>query len=205
MTIIVLSTCFSGGLAVSADSGKNVNSVAENATKTLDNKKDDNSYLAYISTNKDANKATKNLVQDLNTTILNGNGLSFTINVEEAGLYGIGMSYKPLNHAYSDITVAIKIDGKYPYAEAEKFEFPRMWCNEGESNRVDAGGNEFAPQQVGYNEFYFNEPICNVVETDERYLVYLTSGIHNVSIISCGDDIEISYFSFIRLSLHLPA
>lgn len=157
---------------------------------------DSNLFSEYFLLHSNAKKTIKSFIKKFESAYLKENSLFFEIEVQEDGLYGIGLNYKTVDSAYSNISLGIKIDKQYPFEEAKKLEFPRMWCDDGDSNRVDAVGNEFAPQQVEYKEFYYNEPICDVTESNERYMVYLSAGTHNVEIITVKGEIELESFTF---------
>lgn len=192
---VILFNCFSVGITANANESILENN-ASNDVESVENRHNDNSFSEYLSIHSSAERAAHNVVKNLDNATIGNENLGFEISIQQDGMYGLGLSYKTVDNAYSNIEVGIKVDGNYPYDEAQEFEFPRMWCNDGESNRVDDAGNEFAPQQIEYKEFFYNEPICNVTESNEKYLVYLTAGVHIVELISVNGEIEIEYFSF---------
>lgn len=181
---------------INADTDKYLNNNASENIEAVENKHGKNSFSEYLSLHSAENYSTQDIVENLENSALGADGLKFEISVRQSGFYGIGLNYKTLDNTYSNIVVGVKVDGEYPYAEAQEFELPRMWCDDGEANRVDDAGNEFAPQQVEYNDFRYNEPICNTTESDERYFVYLTAGVHSVELVAVEGKIEVKEFTF---------
>ena len=196
LAIIVIFNSVSSGLLICAEE---TTDTADNVTKSINvvkTENDDNSFLNYLSLHSNSQKTNQAVEKNLDDVVLNKKSVKFSVSVPKEGLYGVGISYKTLDSSYSNILLGLKVDGEYPFDDAKEFTFPRMWCNSGDSNRVDAVGNEYAPQQVEYKEFFYNEPICDVAETHERYFIYLTAGEHNVELIPISGSIEIDYFAF---------
>ena len=60
--------------------------------------------------------------------------------------YNLKLFYGTIEGSGSDIRIGIKIDGKYPFSEAEELSFKRSFQNSGDV-RADKWGNQFAPEQ----------------------------------------------------------
>lgn len=193
---VMLINCVSAGIMVSADTYGVLKNNASERIDVVENKHDNNSFLEYLSLHSTAEYSEQAIVKKMDNATLGTNNVNFSVSVDCDGFYGVGLSYKTIDNAYSNVKIGVKIDGVYPYDEATEFELPRMWCNDGAANRVDAAGNEFAPQQIEYKDFYYNEPICDVTESNEKYVIYLSKGVHNVEIVSVDGKIEIEYFAF---------
>ena len=157
-------------------------------------------YSAYLSLYGNSEKASEDVVFDFDKAVLDGNTLDFSVNVAKTGLYSFGMRYKSLDDEISNFFVGVKIDGTYPYVKAGRLEFPRMWCNEDGQVLYDDLGNEFAPQQVCYKDYYYNEAIDETAKYSDVYVVYLTQGKHNISLVSVEGKIEIDYFKFAAIA-----
>ena len=122
--------------------------------------------------------------------------IEFQIDVPKDAFYCFGMNYKALGTPTSDLVFGLKIDGEYPFADAKKFNFLRIYTNQEGGNRVDGLGNEFAPKQIAYNDFYFDNVSDITRWTNEDYLFALTAGTHTVSIIHGDGDFEIKNAKF---------
>ncbi len=133
---------------------------------------------------------------EINDKVTAENNLSFTVNVENDGYYAIGMEYQALDSGTSDISFGLKIDGEYPYEYAKKLLLPRMWRDADSGNRVDGLGNEFAAQQVPYEDYRFNTVVDKTLENGYRIFVLLTKGEHNVEIVYNSGEFEIRKFVF---------
>lgn len=151
-------------------------------------------YSKYYSSHSDKNFATDSIKYELNQTLATET-IDFEIEVAQDGLYNIGMSYKAADSANGALEFGIKIDGEYPYSEAKEFYLSRIYCDEG-GNRVDGMGNEFAAKQIPYDDFYFATLTDITKWTNDEYYVYLTAGVHSVSIASVTGSFEIEYFTF---------
>ncbi len=187
---LILSCIAANVFVVSADTAQ---PAAKTTAASVAN---DNSYSAYLSLNANAAEATSDIVYDLNNTVLDAKPIEFNITANESGLYYIGMNYKSADTIMSDFRIGLKIDGAYPFDKAEKLEFPRMWCDEEGQDLFDDMGNEYAAQQVQYKGYFYNEAIDPTAQRDDKYVVYLTAGVHKVTVIPNVGKMEIDYFKF---------
>ncbi len=121
--------------------------------------------------------------------------ISFNIEVEEDGIYNIGMSYKSVDDEIQAIEVSLEIDGELPFDDADSLSFPRMWTDE-DGSRVDGLGNEFTAKQIPYDGFCFNLATDISKRTANPYEVELTAGTHNVKITPITGEFELEYFAF---------
>ena len=154
------------------------------------------SYSSYFDMYSDAVGSSENIIHEMNGTVLDTGEIEFEISVEKSGLFGIGMSYKALDDLMSDISIGVKIDGEYPYEAAESFSFPRMWRDEEENSRFDASGNEYSAKQIRYTDYFYNEAIDEAVEKGDKFFVYLSEGVHRISLVPDSGKIQIEYFKF---------
>ena len=154
------------------------------------------SYTTYLSKYSESDYSLDSIYFDLNDIVLEKEPINFDVKVEYSGLYRIGMSYKALETKMSTVKIGLKIDGEYPYSNMEELDFPRMWMDEDSVVRTDDLGNEFASQQVLYNNYFYNEALDDAVECYENFMVYLTQGNHKVTIVPIKDKIQIEYFKF---------
>ena len=144
----------------------------------------------------DFSLATEDVEIEIGKT-LDTEDITFEVNVPADGLYKFGLSYKALGTQTSDLVFGLKIDGEYPFADAQKFNLFRIYTNQEGGNRVDGLGNEFAAKQIPYDGFYFDTLADITRWTDEEYLFGLTAGTHTVTLV-CGDsDFEIESVKFL--------
>ncbi len=193
IAIMIITCCFTGNIAFAADDEAKAPSVHTVQDQAL---KNDGSYSAYISSYSDAKTFVDGGKTDLKSAVIDSEPISFTTEVQTDGLYTVGMCYKALDTDTENLCFGLKIDGEYPYSEAESFELPRMWCDAEGDNRVDGLGNEFAAQQVIYDGYYFNTVIDEALVNGYEYYLYLTAGVHSVTIIPIDGSFEIKYFEF---------
>ena len=78
--------------------------------------------------------------------------VTYTFNVPADALYNIKFDYVLLDSSERDLELGIKIDGEYPFDEANRLELPRIWVDAGDL-RVDDIGNQFAAEQTTYKGF----------------------------------------------------
>lgn len=159
------------------------------------NTADSGSYVAYIENCGDVTFATKDINVEVGLS-LNNTPISFQVNVADDALYSVGLIYKSLDSKTSNIKLGLMIDGEYPYKDASKLEFPRMWCDEDGESRLDAQGNEYTAKQVVYEDYFFNTARDYTSENGDQYYVHLTSGIHSITLIPVDGSLDIRSFVF---------
>lgn len=191
-TIVAISCITSSLFIASADTAAATEGNVDLAIKTS---KDINSYSSYLSKYSKSEYSSKDVIYNLNGAVIEAQPVEFNINVENDGLYAIGMSYKALDMDMDDIIIGLKIDGEYLFANMEKLAFPRMWCDSDGVN-ADAYGNEYVPEQVLYNDYYYYEVYDDALEATEKFMVNLTAGEHKISIIPQKGKCQVEYFKF---------
>ena len=132
-----------------------------------------------ITLQEEATSFTVNIDKEV---VAGANSVKFDIEVQEAGEYKIGFSYKALDEATSNLIFGLKLNGKYPFEAAEKLELPRMWKLDDEK-RVDGLGNEFSPAILASEENTFNYIIDNSGWSIDPYVFNLEKGIHSIEVI----------------------
>lgn len=196
IAILVIIGCLTSSLVVATAAPDNSTEVNKPVTDlTIKTSKDKNSYTTYLSKYSKSEYASKDVICKLNGAVLDKKPIEFTVNVEKDGLYYIGMSYKALDSSLADIVLGLKIDGKFPYYNMEELAFPRMWRDK-EGVNTDALGNEYVPEQVLFDGYFYNEAFDDALEATERFLVNLTAGEHTVTLIPDDGKIKIDYFKF---------
>ena len=125
--------------------------------------------------------------------------LSYDIDVEETGIYCLGMSYFPMESNSTQIELSLQIDGRSPYDTATRLTLNRAWVNE-EDIHTDSRGNQVRPPQIqrgmwmecafGDIDGLFGEPL----------FFYLEKGRHEVSFTS-----ERAEFAIESMKFYTPA
>ncbi len=122
--------------------------------------------------------------------LMSDNGaVTWKAEIPAAGWYTVSYTYSGVEGTSgADIELGLKVDGKYPYAEAERFVLPRIWVNDG-GFRQDSNGNQFAPEQKEHYEAR-KYPMRDVNGfTSEDLRVYLTAGTHTLKVETFGEDL----------------
>lgn len=109
--------------------------------------------------------------------------VTYTFDVPADALYNIEFEYALLDSSERDLDFGIMIDGKYPFAEADSLELPRMWVDATEF-RTDDIGNQFAPEQKSYEGFVtkavFDASGASVYPMEFK----LTKGQHTITVVN---------------------
>ncbi len=196
MAILIVIGCIASSFVMAtAENQQTVSNPEEHLTGDELNAAD--SYTTYLSKYKKSAYSSVDIKKDLGKKLTKDEPISFEFNVEKDGLYYIGMSYKALDEKnMEDINIGLKIDGVFPYANMAELSFPRMWCDKKGANNTDAFGNEYVPEQVLLDEYYYNETYDEVLEATERFMVHLSAGKHTAEIIANKGEMDIEYFKF---------
>lgn len=116
--------------------------------------------------------------------------VTWTVEVAEEGLYGIGIRYYPMEGKGANIDRELWIDGKLPFSESKNLVFRRVWANDGEMMR-DERGNDLHTKQV-------EKPIWQEVlvqssdgRHNEPYLYYFSKGTHTLTLVSLREKMMI--------------
>lgn len=118
------------------------------------------------------------------------------INVSEAGLYHIGMSYRIVDSFDAEPYVEVKVNGEIPYNEASELPLEVMWelDEREEDKRYNSYGNELLPDSVSIDmvyKYYFDDVNARY---EEPYYFYLNEGVNTITIKNFDLDIEIENF-----------
>ena len=151
-------------------------------------------YDSYLQ-NAAFSDASEDVVIEIGKT-LTTQELQFKATIPQDGRYRFGLSYKAADNKTSNLVFGLKIDGKYPFPEAKKFNLYRMFRDSDEGVRKDGLGNEFAPKQVPYDDYWY-DTITDIKRwTDESYLFNLSAGKHTFTLIPVNGEIDIKEAKF---------
>ena len=149
---------------------------------------------------------TDNLGVKFDNTAVNtedGGYAVYNFNIPEDGFYDLSATYVPLNLDGNDIIVKLEIDGKYLFDDAEEFELPRYWKDDGDF-RTDKHGNEYAPPQVETGYFQTVRVYDRLGIQNFPYKFYLTKGVHTVKFTFDTGKIALAKIGFIAPEAMLP-
>ncbi len=125
--------------------------------------------------------------------------LSYDIDVEETGIYCLGISYFPMESNSTQIELSLQIDGRSPYDTATRLTLNRAWVNE-EDIHTDSRGNQVRPPQIQHGMWME----CAFGDIDglfgEPLFFYLEKGRHEVSFTS-----ERAEFAIESMKFYTPA
>jgi len=125
--------------------------------------------------------------------------VEWSVDVPEAGLYNLGIEYYPIQGKRASIQRDVQIDGVYPFIEARRLAFDRIWTDSHKVTR-DNQGNDIRPSQV-------ESPMWRTQAFEDAqamyrapYLFYFTAGTHVIRLGVIREPIAIA-----QLSLFSPA
>jgi len=176
-----------------------VESATENINKTLNTSK--GGYDSYLS-----EKPEVSYFEDVKVAELAGgfpklleaeNTMDMTVSVEADGWYEFYIKYSSV--ASGEFALKLSIDGKSPFAEAEKLSFPSYWINSGKT-RYDNNGNQVAPEQVLYSEETKVAARDYIGVEENPYRFYLTAGNHKISLYLLYGKVEVKGAEFVSVS-----
>lgn len=115
---------------------------------------------------------------------------TFKFNAEKAGEYELFVIWKPVESGVNP-DISVKIDGNYPFAQAEKITMLREWKNATEEPRRDKMGNEYAAEQVETGEFITTVLRDYTGSSAEPYVFPVEAGEHTLTLKGDGQKLLI--------------
>ena len=141
--------------------------------------------------------------------------ITYTFNVEKAGLYELSLDYYPVEGKNSEIQRAFLLDGKQPYDELEIVQFARIWTTDVAKAAFDAGeshvtwkkdnqGNEMKPTSIEIPEWVNSYLYDNNGYITSPLSFYLTAGEHTLTIRSRREPMLLGNIAFNNKADELP-
>ncbi|MFD0714251.1 extracellular solute-binding protein [Paenibacillus sp. GCM10027626] len=117
--------------------------------------------------------------------------IHWEVNVEEDGLYQIGIRYFPVEGHTSPIERELQIDGAAPFEEAKRLVFSRVWGNLLSHVERDSRGNDLRPRQIEQPEW--QETLFRDAEGyySEGFSFYFSRGKHRITLVSLREPMVI--------------
>ncbi|MCL4543199.1 MAG: extracellular solute-binding protein [Chloroflexi bacterium] len=122
--------------------------------------------------------------------------LTWKFNVRQAGLYSLQVTYYPVPGKGASIGREVLIDGKYPYLEAHRIAFSRVWVNAGPVT-VDNQGNDIRPpvKEKRYWRTVFANDSLGMTRNPLDF--YLSPGEHTLTLHAIREPIAIGALAFV--------
>lgn len=149
----------------------------------------DNGIALYEDTEK-YNAATTdiNLAEKNGTKLLSGTSKTFNVNIPSNSNYNFVLLFSPLNESIQHIDYTLKIDGEYPFYEAQNLRADCIYQNDGEITSL-SNGDQIAPPLVhikGVMEAYAYDINGTTLKPFE---LSLNAGEHTVTVTASGNDV----------------
>ncbi|PLT46475.1 N-Acetyl-D-glucosamine ABC transport system, sugar-binding protein [Paenibacillus pasadenensis] len=110
-----------------------------------------------------------------------GSWAEYRFEVPEDGYYQMGMSYYALPGKRAAVVRSVRIDGEYPFFQAKKLDFQRMWAESGKPWR-DNQGNEFNAKREEVPGWQYRDFRDTEGKAAEALRFYLTRGSHTLRV-----------------------
>ncbi|MDQ6417814.1 extracellular solute-binding protein [Paenibacillus sp. LHD-117] len=114
---------------------------------------------------------------------------------ERAGWYELHMGYKPLPGGNASAVRGIQIDGAYPFAEAQRIEFERMFKDSKYPYDTNEIGQQIRPTQTEITE-WIEGPMVHFAASSEPLLFKLEAGEHTIRLTGVREGLALSDLSF---------
>lgn len=149
LLLCILPVGFSSGMALAVgDTGSGENADDSDTISGIALK--ENSYEAYLGQHPEPDGLQKSASAEAVSAVIvgdsGGDAAEYAVTVPESGWYHLAVEYAQAQGSSRAIAVGVRINGTYPFAEAEEISLPRV-CRDAGSIRKDSVGNEVAPQQ----------------------------------------------------------
>lgn len=121
-----------------------------------------------------------------------GSTVTWSVTVEQSGLYAIGFRYYPLKG--NDITVEreLLVNGELPFEGSASIQFGRQWAYVGEVT-TDESGNDIRPKQEEIADWFYTLAGGTQEYHDEPYLYYLEAGVNTLTLQGGKEPLAIAY------------
>lgn len=121
------------------------------------------------------------------------NYLEWKFNVDDDGIYSLGISYIPIkSDTGNDITFSFITDGEYAYSECRAFTLRRFYKNLSDEITVSKSGDDIRPEQEQVENLFTTDIYDMEGMYSEPYLLKLTAGQHIVRLEHYDGDFAVS-------------
>lgn len=116
--------------------------------------------------------------------------ISYEVTAPEEGDYEITVEYIQPEDNTRDIIITVEVNGMLPFPEAEGITLPRIY-RDASAIRMDANGNEIAPQQVMVLDPVFFTLMNNSGRYEGNYQFPMRKGANTIRILSTNTNVTI--------------
>ena len=121
--------------------------------------------------------------------------VKWEFDVPESGLYNVSIKYLSLPSNGIESKFSLLIDGAIPFDSASSILLTKAWEDAGKI-KTDSSGNQIRPKQIE-KSVWLEYTIMDIDGIyNEPYLIYLSSGKHNIEIQIENANIAIDYLKF---------
>lgn len=120
-----------------------------------------------------------------------GGEISWSFNVDKAGLYCIKLDYFPLESKNSSIEFGLKVDGQYPFAQAENLILKKLYKSKSDKKTFDNRGNEILSEKVQVSRLMSDYIRSWLGDMDEPYYFELSAGAHTLTLTASKEPLAI--------------
>ncbi len=143
-------------------------------------------------------KQQENYQGQSETTVITGNKgeITWKFSVPESGAYCLKIDYFPMESKNSQIEIGIKIDGKYPFDEAETVTLKKLYKNKNDEKQYDNRGNEILAEKTQASLLISDYARNFLGEFSEPYYFNLKKGEHTLTFVAVTDMLAVSDLEF---------
>jgi hypothetical protein len=107
---------------------------------------------------------------------------TYTISVDQPGLYNLVLDYKPVGNSLADFIVDVKINDTQAYEEMKNIGLPLFWSDETKDFPKDRYGDEIAPKQLKKDDWTSLYLYNSSYNTSDPLKFYFEAGKNVISI-----------------------
>lgn len=125
--------------------------------------------------------------------------IHWDVEVEQEGLYHIGIRYFPVEGNSASIERELLVDGSLPFEEMSRLVFSRVWGNERTEIETDIRGNDLRPRQV--EKPVWQDVVLRDIEGyyKEPFSIYLSKGNHRITLNSLREPMVIDHLKLFQV------
>lgn len=121
--------------------------------------------------------------------------VNYTVTVEKAGMYELGLAYCPIKGRGLPLRFAFKVDGEVPYASLNAVYFARTFVDDKPEGISDGDGNVYASEQIEKFLFKQLKAMDNSGQYVEPLKIRLDEGTHTISITALSGELYLKGIS----------
>lgn len=119
--------------------------------------------------------------------------ITFSAEIPQQGLYSVVFNYRAIDSGTASMEFSFKVDGSYPFSEAEKLSLPRIWRDD--EKRFDGMGNQISSKHIAFDELY-SYALTDTYESGNPYVFLFSSGVHEIRVAPISGEFFLEDVSF---------